>query len=178
LDVNEVLSLAGTGKSSLGTGGMKSKLKAARVATAAGGAVIMANGSIDGILDKIFANEEVGTLFLAQADAISARKRWLGFTAQPKGTIVVDDGAVKAMVEKGRSLLPVGVKKVEGVFGKGDVVRIVNQIGAEIARGLTNYPSETAFRIRGLNSEQLTATVGKVPYPELIHRDNLAITGN
>jgi glutamate 5-kinase len=173
--IDAVLDLAGHTKSTLGTGGMRSKLKAARVAVAAGAAVVMANGSHDGILDRIAAGDDVGTLFLAQADAVSARKRWLGFTAQPKGTLTIDDGAVAAIVSKGRSLLPVGVRKVDGVFGKGDVVKLVAPDGREIARGLVNYPSDVATKLRGLNSEQLAAALGKVPYPELVHRDHLVV---
>lgn len=177
-NVDAVLSMAGTGKSTLGTGGMKSKLKAARVATAAGGAVLMANGSVDGILDQLTGGEPVGTLFLPKNDTIPAKKRWLGFTAQPKGTITVDDGAARAIAEKGRSLLPVGVRKVDGTFGKGDVVRIVTIAGRELGRGLVNYPSEMASRLRGLNSEQMESVLGRIPYPELIHRDDLAIVMN
>lgn len=175
-DIDAVSGLAGRTKSTLGTGGMRSKLKAARVAVAAGGAVIMANGSHDGILDRIFAGEAVGTLFLPQGDSVSAWKRWLGFTAQPKGTIRIDDGAVRAIVENGKSLLPVGVRAVEGKFGKGDLVIIVGADGEEVARGLTNYPSEVAEKIHGMKSDQLAKTLGNVPYPELIHRDNLAVT--
>jgi glutamate 5-kinase len=177
-DIDAVFGHAGAGKSTLGTGGMKSKLKAARVAAAAGGAVVMANGSVDGILDRIFAADEIGTLFLPHGDPVSAWKRWLGFTAQPKGTIRIDDGAVRAVVEKGKSLLPVGVRGVEGTFGKGDVVKVLGPTGAEVARGLTNYPTETAARLSGLNSSQMKDALGTVPYPELIHRDNLAVTAN
>ena len=175
-DIDAVTSLAGAGKSALGTGGMKSKLKAARVAAAAGGAVVMANGSLDGILDRIFAAEDVGTLFLPHGDPVSAWKRWLGFTAQPKGAIRIDEGAVRAVVEGGKSLLPVGVRGVDGTFGKGDVVKVLGPTGAEVARGLTNYPSDTAARLRGLNTSQLKDALGTVPYPEFIHRDNLAVT--
>jgi glutamate 5-kinase len=173
-DISTVLSLAGATKSNLGTGGMKSKLKAARVATSAGSATIMANGSIDQILDRIFAGEEVGTLFLPK-DNISAKKRWLGLTAQPRGTVHLDAGAVKAIVEKGKSLLLVGVKKVEGVFGKGDIVRVLDHDGHEVARGLSNYTSETTMRLLGKKADELAQHPQLAPYPEFIHRDHLAI---
>ena len=170
-----VTELAAASKSELGTGGMKSKLRAARLATAAGEAVVMANGSIDGILDRVLAAEPVGTLFLPHGQDMPARKRWLGFTARPRGTIRIDPGARKALVELGRSLLLVGVTDVEGEFRKGDVVRICDGAGAEIARGLSNYSAEDALRFRGLQSEQIVSLVGSAAYPELVHRDNLVV---
>ena len=171
-----VTDFAGVTKSNLGTGGMRSKLRAARVATTAGGAVVMANGSIDGILDRIFAAEPVGTLFLPHGDSMPAWKRWLGYTAQPKGTFTLDDGAVKAVTVKGRSLLPVGVRGVTGDFGKGDVVSLCDATGREFARGLSNYPAADATRIAGLKTEQIHAALGRAsPYVELIHRDNLVV---
>jgi glutamate 5-kinase len=172
-----VTELAAATKSELGTGGMKSKLRAARLATAAGEAVVMANGSIDGILDRVLAAELVGTLFLPHGQDMPARKRWLGFTARPRGTIRIDPGARKALVEMGRSLLLVGVTAVEGEFRKGDVVRICDGTGAEIARGLSNYSAEDALRFRGLQSEQIVSLVGSIAYPELVHRDNLVVVG-
>lgn len=172
-----IAGMAGATKSDLGTGGMKSKLRAARLATAAGGAVIMANGSLDGILDRIFAGEPVGTLFLPHGGSVPAWKRWLGFTAQPKGSLTVDAGARRAVVEKGTSLLPVGVKGVFGEYGKGDVVTILDLDGREIARGLSNYSSAETRKIMGLAKDQIQKIVGTLPYDELIHRDNLAVTG-
>jgi glutamate 5-kinase len=172
-----VAGLAGASKSDLGTGGMKSKLRAARLATAAGGAVIMANGSIDGILDRIFAGEAVGTLFLPHGDSVPAWKRWLGYTAQPKGSLTVDAGAQRAVAGKGTSLLPVGVRAVHGEYGKGDVVTILDLDGREFARGLSNYSSAETRKIMGMASGQIQKQVGALPYDELIHRDNLVMTG-
>jgi glutamate 5-kinase len=171
-----ITGMAGTTKSTLGTGGMKSKLKAARLATAAGGAVIMANGSVDGILERIFATEPVGTLFLPHGESVAAWKRWLGFTAQPKGKLVIDSGAKRAIIQKGTSLLPVGVRSVTGDFGKGDVVSICDDGGTEVARGLSNYSSEDAAKILGLSTEAIREQLGQLVYLELIHRDNLAVT--
>lgn len=170
-----VTSLASETKSNLGTGGMKSKLRAARLATVAGGAVIMANGSIDGVLDQIFAAEPVGTLFLPHGSALPSWKRWLGFTARPKGVLTLDDGAVQAVVTQGKSLLPVGVRQVIGEFGKGDVVSLVNAAGVEVARGLSNYSAEEAAQLAGKKSEQMQDLLMPVPYAELIHRDNLVV---
>ena len=172
-----VTGLAAPTKSPLGTGGMESKLRAARLATVAGESVIMANGSIDGVLDQLFAAEPVGTLFLSHGEDVPAWKRWLGFTARPLGTFVLDAGARRAVVEQGKSLLPVGVKSVTGEFRKGDVVSLCDAVGNEVARGLSNYASDEAGRIRGLQSEQIRELLGSVPYEELIHRDNLVLTG-
>ena len=170
-----VTDLAGTTKSHLGTGGMRSKLKAARLATSAGGAVIMANGSSDGILEAVFRGETVGTLFLPQSEGVPARKRWIGLTARPKGVLRIDAGAQHAVVQLGKSLLPVGVREVAGEFGKGDLVSICDASGAEFARGLSNYSSDAAAKLAGLNTQQIAELLGKVPYPELVHRDNLAL---
>jgi glutamate 5-kinase len=172
-----VTEMATPTKSELGTGGMRSKLRAARLATAAGGAVVMANGSVDGVLDAVFAGEEIGTLFLPHREALSARRRWLGLTARPQGTLRLDDGARRAVERDGRSLLPVGVVAIDGIFGKGDVVSLCGGDGIEFARGLTNYSSADADRIRGLSTEQIARAVGKVPYVEIVHRDNLAVVG-
>lgn len=171
-----VTGLAAATKSDLGTGGMGSKLKAARLVTVAGEAVIMANGSLDGILDRVFAGEPVGTLFLPHGVDVSSRKRWLGFTARPKGVFRLDSGARKAVLD-GKSLLPVGVTAVEGEFGKGDVVSLLDADGVEVARGLSNYASTTAVRVQGLQTERIAAVLGRVPYSELVHRDNLVVMG-
>src|SRR4051812_48653182 len=170
-----VTEMAAATTSALGTGGMRSKLRAARLATAAGGAVVMANGSADGVLDAVFAGAEVGTLFLPHREGLSARRRWLGLTARPRGSLRLDDGARRAIERDGRSLLPVGVVAVVGTFGKGDVVSLCGADGVEFARGLTNYSSADAERIRGLSTDQIVRAVGKVPYVEIVHRDNLAV---
>ncbi|MDW8196541.1 MAG: glutamate 5-kinase [Gemmataceae bacterium] len=168
--------LAATSKSVLGVGGMTSKLKAARLVTAAGEAVIMANGSIDGILDRIFAAESVGTLFLPHGQDVPSRKRWLGLTARPKGILRLDAGARQAVLQ-GKSLLPIGVTAIEGEFRKGDVVSLRDASDVEVARGLINYAVADAHKIRGLRTEAIAAVLGSVPYEELVHRDNLMITG-
>jgi glutamate 5-kinase len=170
-----VMDLAGGSKSALGTGGMRSKLRAARLATAAGESVIMANGTAPAVLDAIFAAEPVGTLFLPHGGTVPAWKRWLGYTARPKGRFTVDAGARAAVTEKGRSLLPIGVVKVQGHFVKGDVVALCDSDGHEFARGLTNYAAADAQRIAGLRSERIAEALGSVPYEEIVHRDNLVV---
>ena len=107
---------------------------------------------------------------------MTAWKRWLGYAARPRGRYVVDAGARQAVQSQGRSLLPIGVVRVVGSFGKGDVVALCDVDGAEFARGLTNYASATADRLRGLRSEQIREVLGELPYEEVIHRDNLVVT--
>jgi glutamate 5-kinase len=155
---------------------MRSKLRAARLVTAAGESVIMANGAIPGILDAVFSSEPVGTLFLPHGDPVTARKRWLGFTARPKGKILVNDGAKAALCQQGKSLLPVGVIEVQGAFSKGDVLSLCDMAGLEFARGLTNYSSEDACQIIGLRTDKIAEVLGSFPYEEMVHRDNLVVT--
>jgi glutamate 5-kinase len=171
----EILGKAGGSRSALGSGGMRSKLRAARLATVAGESVIMANGSVHGILDAIFRAEPVGTLFLPHDRALPAWKRWLGYTAQPRGRLVVDAGARQAVQNQGRSLLPIGVVQVGGTFAKGDVVTLLDVSGVEFARGLSNYSSGDVERIRGLRSEQVREVLGATAYEEVVHRDNLVV---
>jgi len=170
-----VMEMAGKSRSALGSGGMRSKLRAARLATAAGESVILANGGRPGVLDEIMAAAPVGTLFLPHGTSVPAWKRWLGYTAQPKGRVVVDAGARDAVERQNRSLLPIGVVRVTGSFSKGDVVALCDAEGAEFARGLTNYSAADAERIRGLRSDQIADVLGTVPYEEVVHRDNLVV---
>jgi glutamate 5-kinase len=172
-----ILGMAGKGRSSLGSGGMRSKIRAARLVTAAGESVIMANGTQPGVLDAIRTGEAVGTLFLPHGVSVPAWKRWLGYTARPKGRLVLDAGARDAVQHKGRSLLPIGVLAVQGAFGKGDVVALCGQDGTEFARGLTNYSAADVGKILGLRTEQIPQALGSVPYEEVVHRDNLVVIG-
>ncbi len=173
---DSVVGLAGDSRSSLGTGGMRSKLMAARQVTHAGGSVIIAGGRKERPLTRILAGEPVGTLFLAGGQSQGARKRWIGLTARPRGQFVVDAGAKQALQSGARSLLAIGIVDVVGEFGKGDVVGIQDQEGHEFARGLTNYSTPEALRIRGLRTEQVRELAGTV-YDEVVHRDNLVLTG-
>lgn len=170
-----VANLAAGSKSVLGVGGMSSKLKAARLVTAAGEAVIMANGSQSGILDCIMACEPVGTLFLPHGSTVPSWKRWLGYTVQPRGQLLTDAGARKAVEQQGKSLLPIGVVGVAGEFGKGDVVAICDATGGEYARGLCNYAAADAARLIGLRSDNIAKELGSAPYEEMVHRDNLVV---
>jgi glutamate 5-kinase len=171
----DVLDRAGATKSALGSGGMRSKLRAARLATVAGESVILASGQRLDVLDAVFRAEPVGTLFLPHAGTLPAWKRWLGYAARPRGRLVVDAGARDAVVAQGRSLLPIGVVQVVGSFSKGDVVSLCDAGGAEFARGLTNYPAATADRLRGVRTERIREVLGACPYEEVVHRDNLVV---
>ena len=160
----------------LSKGGMASKLEAARLVTTAGESCIIANGHTPGLLTRILAGEEVGTLIVAQGQAIPSWKRWLGFTAQPCGKLVVDDGARRAVERQGKSLLAAGIVGADGRFREGDVVALVDKAGQEFARGLVNYPLDDLARIQGLRTDQIAVVLGHCPYDEVIHRDNLALT--
>ncbi len=160
----------------LSKGGMASKLRAAKQATTAGENVIIASGRSPGVLAKIIAGEPVGTLILARGQTVAARKRWIGFTAQPRGHLVLDAGARQAIEHQGRSLLAIGIVKAVGRFQKGDVVALCDANGEEFARGLTNYSSEQVLRIRGLKTEEIAQTLGQCPHQEVIHRNNMVVT--
>jgi glutamate 5-kinase len=170
-----VLALAMPVRSALGTGGMQSKLEAARRVTQAGGSVIIASGVQPEPLARILAGEPVGTLFLAHGARHRARKRWIGLTARPRGHYVVDDGARQALASGAKSLLAIGIVEVLGDFEKGDVVGIRDLSGSEFARGLTNYAAADAQRIRGLRTREARQALGAAAYDEVVHRDNLAI---
>lgn len=159
----------------LGTGGMASKLEAARIATAAGENVVIANGRCDDVLDQIVAGAEVGTLFLANGPSLDSRKRWIGWSAQPAGRLRLDAGACRAIASDGRSLLAVGVVGVEGDFAKGDVVACCDAAGREFARGLINYSAAEMRIIAGQPTEQIAQRLGHCPYDEVVHRNNLIV---
>ena len=171
-----VFALARDEKTGLSKGGMASKLNAARMCTISGEHVIIASGREPGALAKIVRGEPVGTLFQAQEQDLTSWKRWIGFTAQPRGRIMLDDGACQAIESRGRSLLAIGIVEVTGDFLKGDVVSLVDRHGREFARGLTNYSAEDAKRIQGLRTEAIDVALGHCPYEEVIHRDNMVVT--
>jgi glutamate 5-kinase len=165
--------MAGGSTSGLGRGGMAAKLIAARIATAAGANVIVAQGKIECPLDAIAKGARV-TLFRASESPAAARKRWIG-VLKPQGALVIDAGAVKALSE-GRSLLPAGVRQVDGRFERGDAVVVHDGEGREIARGLVAYGAADAERIAGKRSLEIEAILGYRGRDELIHRDDLALT--
>ena len=175
---DSLLDLAVAERSSRGTGGMQSKLSAVRMATAVGENVIIANGTIPNVLDRIMAGEELGTLFLAEGKTVPAWKRWIGYTVRPRGRLLLDEGACRAIAEKGRSLLAIGITQVEGDFSKGELVSLIDPAGHEIARGLTNYAATDLKQICGKRTEEIAGLLGSLPYGEVVHRDNLALLTN
>jgi glutamate 5-kinase len=163
------------GSNLLSRGGMASKLEAARLAVMAGESVVIANGRRPNVLVDILGGDAIGTLFLPQGPSVGSRKRWIGLTAQSNGRLIVDSGAQVAVEQQGRSLLAIGVRRIEGSFQKGDVVSLCRENGQEIARGLTNYGCEELRRISGQSTENIVGILGHCPYDEVIHRDNLVI---
>jgi len=161
--------------SDIGRGGMQTKLGAAALAARSGTATIIASGRIEKVLDQIAAGDEVGTLLIPGQETLAARKQWLAGHLQLSGQLILDAGAVKVLQESGGSLLAVGVKKVEGTFVRGDMVKCVDENGKEIASGLVNYSSEESSKIIGRPSAHIEEILGYVDEPELIHRDNLVL---
>ena len=172
-----VMAMACDVATGVGKGGMASKLRVAHIATATGGSVIIANGRAPRVLDRIIAGEPLGTLILAQGPTIASRKRWIGFAARPAGHLVLDAGARRAIESERRSLLAIGIVDVVGDFGKGDIVVLQDQQDREFARGLTNYRAADIRRIGGLRTDQIAAVLGHCPYAEVVHRDNLLVSG-
>ena len=166
---------ARTGKAGpWGTGGMESKVRAARQAAEGGVLAVVANGAKAGTLSAVLAGDGVGTRFVPEEKPLAKRRQWLAFASHPKGRIVVDAGAREALTAKGRSLLASGVKGLSGSFEAGDVVGLVEG-GAEFARGLTNVSARDLERIKGLKTSQIEAVLGHKPADEVVHRDNLAV---
>jgi glutamate 5-kinase len=166
---------AGKRPGALGSGGMVSKLQAAKKAGAAGLPTLIANGLTPGILKQIFAGDEVGTLFLPQDQKLTSRQYWLAYNVTPKGAILVDPGARKALVDGHKSLLPAGILEVFGGFRKGDAVHLMDTDGKPFAVGLTNYSAREIGRIKGRQSQEIAQSLGHKAYDEVVHRDNLVI---
>ena len=168
-------SVAGGTGSAIAKGGMLTKVLAAKRAARSGAQTVIASGSEPDVLLRLAAGEAIGTLLSPQTTPLAARKQWLADHLQVAGTLSLDAGAAKALRSGGRSLLPVGVKKVEGEFERGAVVACLSPEGAEIARGLVNYNAQESRRIAGRASSEIEAILGYVDEPELIHRDNLVV---
>jgi glutamate 5-kinase len=169
----ELLAAAGGSGSEVGVGGMRTKLRAAGIVTAAGGMMAIADGAAMELLD-LMDGREVGTLFLPGPDRLTGRKRWIAFAPARKGAVVVDEGAAKAVGRNGKSLLPSGIVEVRGKFDAGEIVDV--QHGREtVARGLARYSSDEVERIRGLKSSQISAILGRPGGEEVIHRDDMVV---
>ena len=171
----KILALAGKSNCDLGTGGMATKIESARNVTHAGIECIIANGKGKNALLKILEGEPIGTTFKSQEIKYIAKKRWIAFSSQPKGTLCIDDGAVKAIIDKNKSLLSSGIVSVEGTFSRGDVVRITDKAGKEMARGVSNYSSGDLAKIVGHKSPDFKGILGYEGPDEAVHKDNLVI---
>ena len=172
---DEVRQLATASRSLGGRGGMVSKLEAAGMATSSGAITVIANARKSRVLERILDGEKVGTLFLPARVRMTSRKRWLRYSSRCKGTVSVDDGARRALAERGKSLLPSGIVKVAGRFLRGDLVSICDESGEEFARGLVNYSADDMARILGHKTASIRRILGEAPYDEAIHRDHLVL---
>ncbi|MEN9514008.1 MAG: gamma-glutamyl kinase [Pseudomonadota bacterium] len=168
--------MAGGAGSLIGKGGMLTKVLAARRAASAGAHTIVASGRESKVLQRLAGGEMIGTSFIANTAKLTARKQWIADQLQLRGALVLDAGALKALLRDGKSLLPIGVSEVQGDFARGDVVACLSQAGSEVGRGLINYASSEARRIIGKPSSEIESLLGFVEEPELIHRSNLVIT--
>jgi glutamate 5-kinase len=167
----EAVPLVRASTSTVGTGGMASKIEAARRATLAGANVVVADARVEDTLDTILAGEDTGTLFVAAAHRLTAKKHWIAFTLRPRGDVVLDRGASDAVRAKGKSVLPVGVLGVRGDFRAGDAVRLLDPAGAEIGRGLARYPAVEAVLTAGKAGKDLA----REEHAVLVHRDELVV---
>ena len=173
-----IRALAETKSESLTTGGMAAKLDAADSAAEVGVPVVIANGRRDGIIGEILAGKDVGTLIADHAAPraeLDSRKRWIAFFHRAQGTVDIDDGARRALVDQGRSLLPIGIVDVDGQFSVGSLVNIRDSEGHLVARGLTYYASDDLRRIRGRKTAEIAGILGTRNYDEVVHRDNMVL---
>ena len=167
---------AGEAGSARGTGGMMTKIQAAKQAVSSGISLVIASGSEPNVITRVLQGEELGTLFLSRENRLQVRKRWLAFGAGCAGSLVVDDGCVQALQREGScSILPAGILRVEGTFEAGNTVSVRNQAGKELARGLTHYSSDELDKIKGVRSSLIEQILGSKICDEVIHRDDLVV---
>jgi len=169
----EIEAMAGTAGSELSRGGMQTKLEAAKIVTGGGAHMVIASGRVEHPLRAIDEGARC-TWFTALGNPVTARKKWIAGTLEPKGTLTIDAGAVAAL-RRGKSLLPAGVTAIDGDFARGDAVVIRGPDGAEIGRGLSAYEAEDAQRIRGRPSAEIASILGFAGRAEMVHRDDLVV---
>jgi len=174
VDAPELAAITGDG-GAWGRGGMRTKLRAARLASRSATSTIIADGRQANVLAEIAAGEMVGTLLHATGDRVAARKRWLGGSIKARGSLTLDVGACQAVRRQGKSLLAVGINAVGGEFSRGELVLLLDEGGRELGRGLTNYSGDECRQIAGLPSQQIEQVLGYSREPEVIHRDNLLL---
>ncbi len=166
---------AGVARTFEGTGGMATKIVAAKKVAAYGVATLLMSGDTPGLLPAIFDGTQAGTFIVPHGRQLTSRKQWIAHTLKPKGTLTLDLGAVEALARRGKSLLASGILRVEGHFGPGDPVICADSEGRECAKGLVNFPSDTLHKIKGLKTAEIRNVIGSQEYEEVIHRDNLVI---
>ena len=171
---DEIWQAAGTAGTTSGTGGMVTKLRAAEIVTSSGEMMVMAHGQEPLVVTRLLKGELLGTLFLPQS-RISGRKRWIAYSRPPKGRLFVDNGARDALVQGGKSLLPAGIRSVEGNFDYSDTVSCLTENGLEFARGLVNYNAVDTAKLAGKHTKDIENILGYRDYDEIIHRDNLVL---
>lgn len=162
-------------KTTFGSGGMETKLEAARIVTDAGEVAVIANGREPNVLKKILDGKNLGTVFVPALRKMDSRSRWIGMAVRPAGTLTVDDGAANALCSNNTSLLAIGITDITGQFEQGDVVVVRDSRGREIARGLSNYDSRECRKIMGHKSEEFESVLGRRAYDEVIHRDHMVL---
>ena len=172
---SELLKMATPVSGRLGRGGMTTKVKAAGLAARSGAFTVIANGRSDRVIERLAQGESLGTLLMPDTEPMAARKQWLAGHLQMRGVLVIDQGAVEKLRVAGSSLLPVGVKRVEGEFERGDMVECQTESGERIACGLVNYRADEAKSIAGLPSQKIRDVLNYVDQSELIHRDNMVV---
>jgi glutamate 5-kinase len=172
---DKIESYAGLHPSSTGTGGMISKLQAAKMASAFGVPTVIANGRIATTVSEIIEGRDIGTLILPKENRVSSWKYWIAYTLLPSGLLIVDDGAREVIMKEGKSLLPSGISDVEGEFDRGESVGCAGPDRKEFARGLVNYSSSEIRKIKGLKTSQIESILGYKYYDEVIHRDDLVL---
>jgi glutamate 5-kinase len=167
--------LAGGSVSFEGTGGMATKIRAAKMATAYGIATLILNGATPGLLGDVFEGKAGGTFFTPRPRKLNSRKHWIAFTLRAKGQLVLDAGAIEALTRRGKSLLASGIREVIGDFVPGDALTCLDEQGKEIAKGLVNFSSDSLKLIKGRKTTEIQAILGATEYEEVIHRDNMVI---
>jgi glutamate 5-kinase len=173
----EIINISGETNDDVGSGGMKSKIEAASLATKSGAKVVIASGKLDNVILKIIEGQNIGTTINSSGKKLESKKRWLSTGIyESKGIVIVDEGATKAILEKGASLLPAGILSIEGDFYRGDIISIKSNSGTIFAWGISNYPSNDIKLIKGKGSKNITELINKRYEPEIIHRDNLVIS--
>ena len=171
----EIEALGGESSGTLGTGGMSTKLKAAKRAALSGVGTLIVNGRRANILSRVFAGEELGTYFLPAQSKLTAKKHWIAFSKKPKGKLIIDEGGQTAVIKRGKSLLPAGICGVDGGFERGDAVRLCNQDGKEFARGVISYSLAEVLQIMGKQCVEIEKILGYKYRDEVVCRDNLVL---